>query len=801
MIARWERPGQRILNTYGPTEATVVTTYCECVAGQAVTIGVPLPGYDITIRNEDGTETVPGESGELYIGGPSIARGYMNRDALTAERFVLLPAEGPHTTIRRMYRTHDLVTLTHTGALHFVGRTDSQVKIRGFRVELSEIESVLLEHQSIKAVVAKVVEQRGWKEIATYVVLRDPSLGLRHCEIVDLVRARLPEYMFPNYLDILPELPLTTSTKVDRSLLPSPISPFLPSGRVIVPAETVLERAILTVWKEVLKVGDVSVEDNFFRDLHGNSLIAGKMVTALRAELDSHRVSVRDVYAHPTVRGLAKQLEAVGVSPRAPQTFAKPGPEPKVAKLPRARHICVLFQLLSLVLYYGVVSAPLVIGVGLMRRVVAGELDWQEAVAIATPIGFAIWPTWLFLSIAIKWLVIGQFKAGRYPVWGLYYFRWWFVSRFQALSWSEMFVGTPLMSLYYQAMGAKVGRNCTIGSSVCVAFDLVSIGQNTSVGVDTHLLGYRVENGFLTLGNIDIGDNCFIGTHCCLGLNVRMRNRARLDDLSFLPDGSTIETDGARRGSPAKAVDFLLPHALQQDGARYRGLLFGLIHLGLIYAMGYLLILSLLPGFCLLSYAVYSGSAATLVIALMAVVPVSIAWYLLIVVAVKRLAVGRIAPGLYSIRSAAYLRYWFTTYLLNNTREIVLGMYATMLSPAFFRMMGAKIGRRVEVSTIMHAMPDLLEIDDESFLADSCIVGGHRVFGGYIELCSNRIGKRTFVGNSAYIPAGINLGDNSLLGVMSTTPVGIELIPDESAWFGSPAFRLPTKHRAVQRSL
>src|SRR5579862_9217135 len=105
-------------------------------------------------------------------------------------------------------------------------------------------------------------------------------------------------------------------------------------------------------------------------------------------------------------------------------------------------------------------------------------------------------------------------QPGRYPLWGSYYLRWWIVDRFQSIGWNAMFVGTPLMSLYYRAMGAKVGRNSTIGTPYCAAFDLVSIGEGTSIGADTHILSYRVEDGHLILGQVTIGDDCFIGIHC-----------------------------------------------------------------------------------------------------------------------------------------------------------------------------------------------------------------------------------------------------------------------------------------------
>ncbi len=152
-----------------------------------------------------------------------------------------------------------------------------------------------------------------------------------------------------------------------------------------------------------------------------------------------------------------------------------------------------------------------------MLQVIDGTLPWEAAAEIATIGSFATWPSWLLLSIAVKWAVVGRYKEGRYPVWGFYYFRWWLATRFQALSWSEMFVDTPLMNIYYRLMGAKVGKNCTIGTPVCAAFDLVSIGDNASIGAETHILGYKIENGWLVIGPVSIGEGCYIGTHCALG--------------------------------------------------------------------------------------------------------------------------------------------------------------------------------------------------------------------------------------------------------------------------------------------
>ena len=241
---------------------------------------------------------------------------------------------------------------------------------------------------------------------------------------------------------------------------------------------------------------------------------------------------------------------------------------------------------------------------------------------------------------------------------------------------------------------------------------------------------------------------------------------------SVLPDGAVMVEDEGRRGSPAEKATIIVPPARRKKRRKGATFLFGLIHLALIYVMGYILILSALPAIGLVGYALYVAGPLWGVAVAFASVPISILWYMQVVIFVKRFAIGRIRPGTYDLHSLRYLRCWFLSYLMNNTRNIVLPLYATLFLPRFLRQLGAKVGRMVEISTIMHAIPDLLEIDDGSFLADACIVGGPRIYGGKIEIQANKIGKRTFVGNSAHVPAGVDLGNNGLVGVMSTPPSG-----------------------------
>jgi non-ribosomal peptide synthetase-like protein len=801
LVARWATPKRRMLNTYGPTEATVVATVAECVVGEPVMIGNPLPGYETFVLDEQLRPVESGACGELYIGGGGVARGYLNRPELTAERFIADPFAAGKPAPGRLYRTYDLVRCGEGGGLQFVGRADGQIKIRGFRIELSEIEAVLMEHPAVRAAAVNLVELGSQKELAAYVVLKSHVNDLDRDSVVELLGSRVPDYMVPRYLDIVQELPAMTSGKVDRNLLPAPREILGTANRNIVPAATALEQAVVETLEQEFQVSPISVEADFFVDLHGHSLNAARVVTALRARLDTVRVSVRDLYGYRTTRLLAQYLETLGLASDRPVASSGATPNPEAATPPRPRptwfrYPCAILQVLGLLAFYGVVCAPLVLAVALIIEIGNGTIQIGTALDIATTASLLIWPSWLVLSVAVKWIVIGRYKPGRYRVWGAYYFRWWLVNRFQSLSWSEMFVGTPLMSLYYRAMGAKIGKNCTIGTPVCTAFDLISIGDNSSIGADTHLLGYRIEDGWLILGNVTIGSECFVGTHCCLGLNTAMGDGARLGDMSHLPDDVAMAAGHAMRGSPAEPGDVDLDQLQVEGGGRRGGaFLFGLIHLGLIYAMGYLLILSMLPAMVLIGAGLYFGGLGFAAAAVFVAAPVSIVWYLVLVVVVKWMAIGRIAPGVYRLRSTTYLRYWFLNYLMNNTRQMALALYATLFFPKFLKLLGAKIGRGIEISTAMHIVPDLLEIDDGSFLADACIVGAHKVHLGQVELCANRIGKRSFIGNSALVPAGTDIGDNGLIGVMSTPPTGVARTADGTRWLGSPGFELPnTQH-------
>lgn len=260
-----------MFNAYGPTEATVCSTISSLLSGsEAPPIGKPIPNVRVYVLDES-LEPVPvSAAGELYIAGQGLARGYLKKPALTAERFVAAPYGPPGT---RMYRTGDLVRQRTDGELEFLGRTDDQVKLRGFRVELGEIESVLATQSEVAHAAAVVCEdQFGEKRLVGYIVPR-PGEQPDTTVIRQRLSQMLPDYMVPAAIVVLDSFPLTVSGKLNRRLLPIPEFKAISWRAPRTPEEEVL----CSLFAEILGVDRVGLDDNFFTR-GGHSLLATRLV-------------------------------------------------------------------------------------------------------------------------------------------------------------------------------------------------------------------------------------------------------------------------------------------------------------------------------------------------------------------------------------------------------------------------------------------------------------------------------------------------------------------------------------------
>jgi aspartate racemase len=299
--------GCRLTNGYGPTE---VTTFACCYSmnsvddvGASVSIGRPIANTEVYILDEE-LEPVPvGIYGELYIGGAGMARGYLNRAELTAEKFIPHPfsADGG----ARLYRTGDLVRYLVDGEIEFVGRRDQQVKIRGFRIELGEIEAALGQHEAVRqAVVLARANERGEKRLVAYIVAAEEISG---SELRLYLKERLPEYMLPAVFVTVAELPLTPNGKVDRGALPAPEGLADDQSGAYEAPQTAIEEVLAGIWAEVLGVERVSRRGNFF-DIGGHSLLATRVISWVR-KVFKVELPLRTLFEEPTVAGLAGALE------------------------------------------------------------------------------------------------------------------------------------------------------------------------------------------------------------------------------------------------------------------------------------------------------------------------------------------------------------------------------------------------------------------------------------------------------------------------------------------------------------
>jgi amino acid adenylation domain-containing protein len=301
----------QLVNNYGPTECTVVTTSGTVLPNESPdwlpTIGRPIDNVQVYILNGALQEVPIGEPGEIYVGGAGLARGYRNRPDLTAERFVHNPfASEPDA---RLYKTGDLARYLPDGQIAFLGRIDEQVKISGFRIEPAEIVKVLDEHPAVRAsaVVAREVEPGDKRLVAYFVPV--PNARPTYTELRNFISARVPEYMVPAIFVKLETLPLNSSGKVDRAALPAPNSEITLRDDTFVAARSPVEERVAGMLASLLDLDRVSVEDNFFL-LGGHSLLGTQLIARVR-DAFGVELSLRSLFDAPTVSKLSAQIEAL----------------------------------------------------------------------------------------------------------------------------------------------------------------------------------------------------------------------------------------------------------------------------------------------------------------------------------------------------------------------------------------------------------------------------------------------------------------------------------------------------------
>ncbi|MEU9104076.1 Pls/PosA family non-ribosomal peptide synthetase [Streptomyces xanthophaeus] len=757
--------GREVWNTYGPTEATVVACASLLTGEEPIRIGLPLNGWELAVVDESGEPVPMGGSGQLVIGGVGLAR-YLDPDK-DAEKYAPLESLG----WQRAYRSGDLVRAEPEG-LVFLGRGDEQIKLGGRRIELGEVDAALQSLPGVAGAAAAVRTARSGNQLLVgYLVTQE---GWDHAAAVTRLRAELPAALVP-LLAPVAELPTRTSGKVDRDALPWPLPELETSG----PAEQLYgtEAWLAEQWAETLGVAVTGAADDFFA-IGGSSLAAAQLTTRLRTRYPS--AAVLDIYQQPTLRKLARRLEKSVQEDGAVRTVV---PVPLRAKVIQTLLLVPLFTLVGL----RWTVALLALGNVLHHH---GAYPWAPTaswwlVAAGAALLFSP-PGRLAIAAGGARLLLRGVRAGRHPRGGSVHLRLWTAERLAEFSGATSLTGSWL-ERYARALGAKIGPEVDLHALPPVT-GMLRLGRGCAVESEVDLSGYWLDGDRLEIGPVRVGAGAVVGTRSLLFPGARVGKRAEVAPGSAvvgqIPTGQRWagapagKTGKAKRNWPKERP----PRAVHWR-AMYGASGFCLTALPVLAAVPALLVLSrFVPADATLAEALRG--------ALLAVVPGALAfgttYALLLLVCVRLLSLG-LRSGNHPTHSRTGWQAWTVTQLMDLSRETLFPLYASLITPVWLRLLGMKIGRGAEVSTVL-ALPSLTTVGEGAFLADDTLTAPYELGGGWMRIGHSEIGRRAFLGNSGMTAPGRSVPDDGLVGVLSATP---KKAKKGSSYLGLPPVRLP----------
>ncbi len=795
LVTRWSKPDRQILNTYGPTEATVTATMGYLTPERPVTIGRPLPTYSIVILDPDTSKLAePGDLGEIGIAGIGVAAGYLNRPDLTAQKFIHDFIGLPNNPSQRIYRTGDLGRINADGEIEYHGRIDTQVKIRGYRIELGEIEAALLDQPGIaQAAVTTWEIEPGRVELVGYYALKSGADTIARADLAKELRRRLPDYMVPSFLEELPALPMTVSDKVDTRKLPKPTSLRLGSDerREILPS-TDDERFLAQALSEILKMDDIYVEDHFFDDLGANSLLMARFCAKLRARREWATTSMRDIYMHPTISGLARHL-------RGPEEEAAAIEEPCLTHRASdfAYWACGAAQLAFYGLYSYVSLWFLNYGLNWVYDMLdePGQLYLRCAILSA-----AVFFGMSGFAVVMKWLLVGRWQAESFPIWGLRYYRFWVVKTLIRTAPVVLFRGSPLYSLYLRLLGARLGRGTTIECrAVPVCTDLISIGENSILRRESMILGYRAEAGYIHTGPISIGRDAFVGVGCMIDIGTSIGDHAQLGHASSLQRGQHVPDGAHWHGSPAvpASADYCKVPGVTLSKARR--ILYDTVQLVTMFA-----IVTPFP----LWFHSYWQNVSDDYQESIGVVAIGTTFTLIAFIAASLFA-ALVLPRLFSMvlkPGRTYRLYGFHFWLQSiveactNARILNLIFGDSSAIVHYIRALGWSLNTVVQTgsnfgSNQQQDNPLMCEIGTGTMVSDGLYMINVHKSASAFRLEHTRVGERNYFGNNIFYPPDGRTGENVLLGTKVMVPVDGPL-RENVGLLGSPPFEIP---RIVKR--
>ncbi|MFF1299767.1 MULTISPECIES: Pls/PosA family non-ribosomal peptide synthetase [unclassified Streptomyces] len=757
LVQRLVTEGREVWNTYGPTEATVVACASLMSGAEPIRIGLPLDGWELAVVDEAGAPVPMGATGQLVIGGVGLAR-YLDAEK-DAEKYAPLESLG----WERAYRSGDLVKAEPEG-LVFLGRADEQIKLGGRRIELGEVDAALQALPGVAGAAAAVRTARSGNQLLVgYVVTQD---GWDQATAVEKLRAELPAALVP-LLAPVDELPTRTSGKVDRAALPWPLENLGTSG----PAEQLYgtEAWLAEQWSEVLGIPVSSARDDFFA-IGGSSLAAAQLTTRLRTRYPS--AAVLDIYQQPVLRKLARHLEQSAQDDGAARLVA---PVPVRAQVIQLLAMVPLFTLLGL--RWTVVLAAL--GNVLPYAWLPTASWWlvgAAALVLFSP------PGRLAIAAGGARLLLRGVRPGRYARGGGVHLRLWAAERLAEFSGATSLTGSWL-ERYARALGAKIGPDADLHSLPPVT-GMLKLGRGAAVESEVDLSGWWLDGDRLEIGPVRVGAHAVVGTRSILFPGARVGKRAEVAPGSAVT--GQIPTGQRWAGAPAVKLGKAKrnwPKERPRKGTYWR-VMYGVTG----FALTALPVLAGVVAF-LVGRAVFTpdapltGAAAALVPATLAF---GLAYALLILVAVRLLSL-RLREGTHPTHSRIGWQAWTVTQLMDRSRETLFPLYAGLVTPVWLRMLGMRIGRGAEVSTVL-ALPSLTTVGEGAFLADDTLTAPYELGGGWMRIGRAEIGRRAFLGNSGMTAPGRSVPDGGLVGVLSATP---KKAKKGSSYLGLPPVKLP----------
>ncbi|MFC5719359.1 Pls/PosA family non-ribosomal peptide synthetase [Streptomyces gamaensis] len=788
LVDRFAVHGREMWNTYGPTETTVVACAARMLPGRTVRIGLPLDGWELAVVDEAGQPVPHGAEGELVVAGAGVAR-YLD-PVKDAERF--RPCAALNTG--RAYRTGDLVRADPEG-LVFAGRADDQIKLGGRRIELGEIDAALSALPGVRGAAAAVrTTPAGGQLLVGYVV---PAADYHRADARAQLVERLPAALVPVLAEV-DDLPTRTSGKVDRNALPWP----LPAAQTAASPDAAhalhgTAGRLAALWEQLL--GTRPTSDSDFVTMGGTSLTAARMASALRK--DHPGVSVAGLYRHPVLRDMADHIDSLdGHHPQDHPVRREVRPVRRRTGAAQILVQCALFGVTGLRGLVGLAAADNVLGL-LMPESWAPHTSWW-LVAVGWFVLFSA-PARFAIGAAAARLLTRGITPGSHPRGGRVHLRLWAAERAVAAFGVPALIGTPWAAWYARALGCEVGRGVALHTMPPVT-GLAQFGDGSSIEPEADIAGWWLDGETLRVGSIRIGSGARVAHRtmlmpgASLGPDAELAPGACLD--GHVPSGQTWEgsparhAPTARRGEPDAPADLAAARRRHGSHARHdRGpLRWRLAYAASLLGLPLLPLLAAVPSLVGVYHLVKGvptlGSVAFMVLgaAPLLALATTACWILLLAGVVRLLGRG-ITPGDHPADGGVAWRAWLVTRLLDGARTSLFPLYASLATPVWLRLLGARVGRRAEISTVL-PLPSLLTVDDGAFLADDTLAAPYELRHGRMRLGTARVGRRAFLGNSGIVGPGRAVPDHALIGVLSDAPEHSE---PGTSWLGRPAMPLP----------